>query len=126
MSNVLSRCSIAFLLSGPGMDVLSRGPDGSLGKKASSALFACGFIAAATLAAGLAVVVTWRTARERGPLRQVRGRSREVLRKMNAMIVGIFLCYAPRRATSLRGSCGSREWMRGRSSVLPEWRFTSR
>lgn len=54
---------MAFLLCGPGIEVLSRGPDGSLGKKASSALVACDFIAAATLAAGLAVVVTWRAAR---------------------------------------------------------------
>ena len=86
MSKVLFRRSIAFLLSGPGIAVLIRGPEGSLGKSGASALDPCGFTAAATLAPGLAVVVTGRTALQENRPRQEKGRSPDVLRSTDAII----------------------------------------
>ena len=63
MSKVRSKCSIAFLLSGPGIAVRIVGPCGSEGKKGWPIVDASGITAAATLAAGLAEVVTARVGR---------------------------------------------------------------
>lgn len=69
---------MAFLLSGPGMAVCTVGPCGSGGRKGSSVSEACGFNAAATLAAGLAVVVAER-ALEKASEGRIREGSRAVL-----------------------------------------------
>lgn len=63
-----------FLLSGPGIAVCILGPEGSLGNKDSSASDGCG-LAAATLAAGFAVVVTVRRVVECRPFKREKVRA---------------------------------------------------
>ena len=81
VSNTLSRSSIAFLLSGPGIAVRTVGLSGSFGKNSCSESFCSGACAAATLAAGLVVVVMGRIAG-----RRVRGRRRDDARRKVAIM----------------------------------------
>lgn len=81
MSKISINSSIDSWVFGPGIEVVTRGALGSLGKKGvSSAEDSC-IVAVATLAAGRAVLVMGRESGIR-----VRGRRREVVLKKDAMV----------------------------------------
>ncbi len=83
VSNTLSNSSIAFLLSGPGIAVLTCGAVGSSGKKGCSAVavVSC-IIAVAALASGREDVVSVRWV-----ARRVRGARRVVVRRNNVIVI---------------------------------------